>query len=98
MAYKFKFDLSRVSKTFFKGIAKDAHERGVHKRAGKNVRYLANKLRVGELTGLNVADAATLVEDLVDVQARNLADEEKFRKTKNRTLLLPHCTRKYMDG
>ena len=98
MPYKFKFDLSRVSQTFFRGIAKDVREKEIHKRAGRNVRRLVERLKVRELTGLNVSDAATLVEDFVDVYARNLLEREEFRKTKKRTLLLPHCARKYMDG
>ena len=98
MPYKFKFDLSKVSQAFVKDLVKDAYDAGVHKRAGENVRYIAEKLKLSELTGLNIADATTLVEDMVDIHARNIAGQEKFRKTKRRALLLPHCARKYMDS
>ena len=59
---------------------------------------MAEKLKIRELTGLNISDASMLVEDLVDIQIRNLLDREKFLKTRKRALFLPHCSRKYMDS
>lgn len=98
MPYKFNFDLSSVSKPILEAIAKDVRERGVHRRAGRNLRYLCEKLKISELTGLNVEDALLLMEDLADIYAKNLADRKEFYKTKKRALFLPHCSRKYMDG
>ncbi len=62
------------------------------------MRYLAEKLKICELTGMDISDASMLLEDLVDVYVRNLLDKEKFLKTKKRALFLPHCSRKYMDN
>jgi hypothetical protein len=45
-----------------------------------------------------LSDAVTLLEDLIDVQARNLMERERFIQTKRRALLLPHCSRKFMDS
>jgi hypothetical protein len=98
MPYRFSFDLSRVSKSFFRELAKVAHEKDVHRRIGKKTRNLAEKFKVREITGLEVSDALTLVEDLVDVYVKNISGKERFLKTRKRALLLPHCSRKYMDN
>jgi len=98
MPYGFSFDLSRVSKSFFRELAKVAHDKDVHRRLGKKTRNLAEKFKVRELTGLEVSDALTLVEDLVDIYVRNISGKEKFLKTRKRVLLLPHCSRKFMDN
>lgn len=98
MPYGFNFDISRMSQSFFMGLARTAYEKNMHRRIGRNVRYLAEKLKIHELTGLDISDASMLIEDLVDVHVRNLSDKEKFLKTKKRALFLPHCSRKYMDN
>jgi hypothetical protein len=97
MPYKFSFDMSRVSKSVFRGFARVAYEKNMHRRVGRNMRDLAEKLKICELTGLDISDASMLVEDLVDLYVRNLTEKEKFLKTKRRALFLPHCSRKYMD-
>ena len=97
MPYRFSFDLSRVSKSFFRELAKVSHEKDVHRRIGKKARNLAEKFKIREITGLEVSDALTLVEDLVDVYVKNISGKGRFLKTKRRALLLPHCSRKYMD-
>lgn len=79
-------------------MAKLAYEKNVHKRIAVTVRHLAERLKIQEITGLNISDVSTLIEDLVDIHFRNIADRERFRKTKKRALFLPHCSRKYMDG
>jgi len=98
MPYKFSFDLSSISKSFFKELARVAGERKLHKRLGLKARHLADKFKLTEITGLNVPDALQLVEDLVDVYVQNVSERERFEKTKKRALFLPHCSRKYMDN
>ena len=98
MPYKFSFDLSRIPKSFFKEVARVAREKNIHRRMGEKAKHLAEKFKIRELTGLDVPDAITLVEDLVDIYVRNLLDREKFQKVKRRALFLPHCSRKYMDN
>lgn len=98
MPYGFSFDLSQISKSFFKELARVATEKNMHRRIGERARNLAEKFRIRELTGLDVSDALMLVEDLVDIYVRNLSEQKSFLKTKKRALFLPHCSRKYMDN
>jgi len=98
MPYGFSFDLSQIPKTFFKELARVATEKHMHRRIGERARSLAEKFRIRELTGLEVSDALMLIEDLVDIYARNLSQREKFLETRKRALFLPHCSRKYMDN
>jgi len=98
MPYGFSFDLSDISKSFFRELARVARERKLHKRFGVRARHLAEKFRLSEITGLNVPDAIELVEDLVDVYVQNASSKEQFKTTESRALFLPHCSRKYMDS
>jgi len=98
MPYKFTFDLSRIPRFFFTEIAKISYEKGMHRKVSDAIQDIIRKFKVEELTGLNLSDAVHLLEDLVDMEARNLLEREKFRKTKKRALFLPHCSRKFMDG
>jgi len=97
MPYGFSFDLSKISQSFFRELARVSHDKELHKRLGNKARNLAEKFKLSEITGLDVPDALQLVEDLVDVYVRNASERERFEKTKNRALFLPHCSRKYMD-
>lgn len=98
MAYSFTFDLSKFSQSFFKDIAKFSERRKLHKRVGRSTRHLVEKFRVHKMTGLPVSDALMVIEDLIDAYVKNLAQREKFVKTDKRALLLPHCSRKFMDN
>jgi hypothetical protein len=98
MPYRFNFDLSSISKTLFKEVAKVAAEKEMPRKLGKGARELATKLKIQEATGLNVSDALTLIEDLVDIQVKNMSERETFQKAGKKVLFLPHCARKYMDS
>jgi hypothetical protein len=98
MPYKFSFDLSRISKTFFRELGLMAKEKDLHRRLGGKARLLAEKFRIQEITGLEVSDALMLVEDLVDIYVRNISETRSFHQTQKRALLLPHCARKHMDN
>ena len=98
MPYKFTFDLSRVPRFFFTEIAKLSYQKGVHKRVGRTAQEMIKKFKIQEATGLNLSDAVLLLQDLIEMQARNLVEREKFVQTKKRALFLPHCSRKYMDS
>ena len=97
MPYQFRFDLTRLSQSFFTGIAIAAQKRKVHRRIGNAAQLLLQRFKVQEMTGLDFAQALMLLEDLIDIQTRNFIDRERFMKTSRRVLFLPHCSRKYMD-
>lgn len=98
MPYKFTFDLSRIPRFFFAEITKASYQKGVHKRLGETTQEIIRRFKIQEATGLNLSDAVLLLQDLIDIQARNLMGREKFMKTRKRALFLPHCSRKFMDN
>jgi hypothetical protein len=98
MPYRFTFDLSRIPRFFFTEVTTAAYQRGMHRKVGRTAQEMIRKFKIQEATGLNLSDAVTLLEDLIDVQARNLVERERFIQTKRRALLLPHCSRKFMDN
>jgi hypothetical protein len=98
MPYRFSFDLTCISRAFFREIARVAREKNLHGRIGAKAQSLAKKFRILEITGLDASEAIMLIEDLVDVYTRNLLDRERFRDARKKALFLPHCSRKYMDN
>jgi len=97
MPYHFNFDLTKVSRSFFREVARAAHSKMIHKRFSEKTRYLLEKFKIMEITGLDISEALMLLEDFVDIQMKNMQNHERFLKAKNRALFLPHCSRKYMD-
>jgi len=98
MPYQFTFDLSKVPRFFFTEIARIGYQKGMHKTFLNTLRDIIKKFRIQEATGLNLSDAVVLLQDLIEVQAVNLIERRKFIQAKKRALLLPHCSRKYMDS
>jgi len=98
MPYPFNFDLSGLSRSFFREVARAAYSSGVHRRIGDSARLLLKKFRIQEITGLDFSEAVQLMEDFVEIQMRNIMYRERFLNAKRKVLLLPHCSRKYMDG
>jgi len=98
MPYRFTFDLSKIPRFFFIEIAKLSYQGGMHRKVGRTIQEIIKKFKIQEATGLDLSDAVTVLQDLVEVQARNLVERDRFVKTKRRALFLPHCSRKYMDN
>jgi len=98
MPYKFTFDLSKVPRFFFTEIARLSYKKGMHKTLLNTMQDIIKNFRIQEATGLNLSDAIVLLQDLIEVQSVNLLERKKFLKAKKRALLLPHCSRKYMDN
>lgn len=98
MPYKFTFDLSKIPRFFFKEIAKVSYQKGMHKKVGKTIHEVIRRFKIQEATGLNISDAVLLLEDFIEIQARNLLERDRFVQTRKRALFLPHCSRKYMDS
>lgn len=98
MPYKFTFDLSSVPRFFFTELATLSYQKGMHKSILKTVQDMIKKFKIQEATGLNLSDALVLIQDLIDLQAINMMERNKFLETKKRAIFLPHCSRKYMDS
>jgi len=98
MPYKFTFDLSKVPRFFFKEIARAGYQKGMHRTVFKTLQEIIRKFKIQEATGLNLSDAIVVIQDLVDMQARNLLERGRFTQTRKRAIFLPHCSRKYMDN
>lgn len=97
MPYRFTFDLSKIPRFLFTEIAKAGYQVSVHEKVGKRAQDLIQKFKIDEATGLNLSDAAVLLQDLIDMQAKNIAEKKDFASAKKRALFLPHCSRKHMD-
>ncbi len=98
MPYKFNFDLSPVPRFFFTELARVSYQKGMHKTLFNTLQEMIKKFKIEEATGLNLTDAVVVIQDLIEVQAVNLIERKRFLQTKKRALLLPHCSRKFMDG
>ncbi len=97
MAYSFNFDLSKLSQSFFTDLARFSERRGVHSKMGGVAQTLIKKFKVDKMTGLPVSDSLLIIEDLIDAEIKNLACREAFLKAGRKAIILPHCSRKYMD-
>ncbi len=98
MPYRFTFDLSRIPRLVFTEIARVGYSKNMHKKVGQAAQEIIKKFKIDEATGLDLTDAVTVLQDMIDVQTRNLIERERFVQTKKRALFLPHCSRKFMDN
>jgi hypothetical protein len=98
MPYKFTFDLSKAPRFFFTELATVSYQTGIHTTVLKTSMDIIKKFKIEEVTGLNINDAVVLLNDLMDMQAENMIERNKFLESKKRALLLPHCSRKYLDS
>jgi uncharacterized protein len=98
MSYDFTFDLSRLSKAFFKDIAHFSQQERLSERFANIAHTLIKKFDVDKLTGMAVNDSIQIIQDLVDVNINNTLASDHFQHTTHRVLLLPHCCRKFMDS
>ena len=74
-----------------------AYNARLHRLLGHQAKRIVRTFKIDEVTGLNLADAVTLVEDLIEVQVANALQRKDFEKAQRRALLLPHCARLQMD-
>lgn len=97
MPYSFIYDLTNFSQSAFNKLLEIACETGVTKFLSINAKRLVKIFKLDQLTGLNLDEAITLVEDFIEVQNANNLQREKFEKAENKALLIPHCARSHMD-
>jgi hypothetical protein len=98
MPYRFTFDFTNAPRFFFTEIALMGHQKGINKAVFKTLQDMIKRFKIQEATGLNVSDAVLVLQDMVNMHAVNLMQRSKFLKTQKRALMLPHCSRKYMDS
>ena len=98
MAYQFNYDLSKLPKEFFKDLARVVEKRELHRKFGNIARKLVEKFKIDRTFGIQIGDAISVIEDLIDIEIKNLLYEKDFKKAREKILLLPHCSRKYMDS
>lgn len=97
MPYSFIYDLTRISQRALKQVVELAYEARLHRLLGGQAKRLVKAFKIDEATGLNLVDAIALVEDLIEVQAANKIQRDRFEKAQRKALLLPHCARARMD-
>jgi len=86
-----------VSQNTVNQILETAYSMGVTKLLSTNAKKIVKLFKLDQLTGLDLAQAITLVEDFIEVQNANNIQREKFQKAKSKALLIPHCARSHMD-
>ncbi|MDR2707707.1 MAG: DUF116 domain-containing protein [Nitrososphaerota archaeon] len=87
-----------MSRFFFTELATASYQTGMHTAVLKTSMDIIKKFKIEEATGLNINDAVVLLNDLMNMQAENMIERNKFLESKKRVLLLPHCSRKYLDN
>ena len=97
MPYSFIYDLNKVSQNAFSQALEISCKLGVTKLLSTNAKRIVKLLKLDQLTGLNLAEAITLVEDFIEVQNANNLQRENFDKAEKKALLIPHCARSHMD-
>jgi uncharacterized protein len=97
LPYSFSYDLTRLSQNAVKQLLETACETGLTKSLSNKAKKLVKISKLDQITGLNLAEAITLVEDFVEVQNANNLQREKFEKAEKKALLIPHCARSHMD-
>lgn len=98
MTYEFDFDLTKISRSFFRELAKFSDKNSIHRGVGNLAEDVVDRFNIQEATGVPVSDTLKVINDMMDIHAKNLSKEEDFRDSSDRALFLPHCARKYMDN
>lgn len=97
MTYEFDFDLTKISRSFFRELAKLSEGKNIHQGVGDIVQQVVDRFDLQERTGVPVSDVTKVVNDMIDIHAKNLSQEEEFEEANERAVFLPHCARKHMD-
>ena len=97
MPYSFIYDLNKISQNTVNQLLETAHKTGVTKLLSTNAKKLVKIFKLDQITGLNLAEAITLVEDFIEVQNANNLQRNKFVRAETKALLIPHCARSHMD-
>ena len=72
MSYAFTFDRSKLSQAIFRDIAKISKKDKINEKIVIMTHNLVKKFNVKKFTGLSISDAITVIEDLIDVNMKNI--------------------------
>ena len=98
MGYKFNFNLTRLPTQFVREITEFSSKNELNADILSKAKSLVKKFKIDRLSGISIADANAVIEDLIAIQIQNRASLKDFENAKKRALLLPHCARKHMDN
>lgn len=102
MRKRYFFDFSEVSNKIFREISRHLYRKEIHRKTSELAKRIVKITRLEKITGLQLEDAIDLVEDIIEIQMRNLEYKEKLRSKElskeKKALFLPHCSRKFIDG
>ena len=102
MKKRYFFDFSAVSNRIFREISKHLYRKEIHRKTSELAKKIVKLTKLEKLTGLQFEDAIDLVEDIIEIQMRNLEYREKLKSKEisgeKKALFLPHCSRKFMDN
>ena len=98
MSYSFDYNMGKLPREFFREVAKVVSKRDIHRKLGSTSKIIVKKFMVDKLLGIQVEDAISVVEDLIEVNLNSAIRADEFKTKKEKVLLLPHCCRKYMDS
>lgn len=97
LPYSFIYDLNKISQSAFNQLLETSCKSGVTKLLSTNAKRIVKIFKLDKLTGLNLAEAITLVEDFIQVHNANNIQRERFENAEDKALLIPHCARLHMD-
>lgn len=98
MAYKFTFDISKLPKNLFIETHEFCESNPNIEETNNIAEKFVIKFSVDKLSGLTFDNAKILIQDIIDIQLKNIHLRNYFDKSHKRALFLPHCCRKYMDS
>jgi hypothetical protein len=98
MAYKFTFDISKLPKDLFIETYEFCESNPYIEETNDIAEKFVKKFDVDNLSGLTFDNAKMLIQDIIDIQLKNIHLRNYFDKSHKRALFLPHCCRKYMDS
>lgn len=97
LPYSFIYDLSKLSQSILTKVVETASNANLPDIVGNNAKRIVRILKIDQITGLDISEAITLIQDFIDVQFANKLQRPRFEGTQRRAILIPHCARAYMD-
>ena len=94
MAYKFTFDISKLPKDLFIETFEFCKSNPSIKEIINTAEKFVKKFDVDKFSGLSFDNAKILLQDIMDIQLKNIHFKNYFNKSNKRALFLPHCCRK----